>query len=72
MTMLVQIWASPVAQRSSSCNAADTGDVGSIPGLGRSPRAECGNPLQSSCLQNFMDRGDLLDTFHWVFRVGYN
>ena len=70
--MLEQLWASPLAQRSSSCNAADTGDVGSIPGLGRSPRGGCGNPLQSSCLENFMDRGDLQATVHWVFRVGYD
>ena len=32
-----------------SCNA---GDLGSIPGLGRSPRAGNGNPLQYSCLEN--------------------
>ena len=29
-------------------NAGDTGDAGSIPGLGRSPRGEHGNPLQYS------------------------
>ena len=38
----------------SACNA---GDPGSIPGLGRSPGAGSGNPLQSSCLENAMDRG---------------
>ena len=36
-------------------NAGDTGDVGSIAGLGRPP--EGGNPLQYSCLENPMDRG---------------
>ena len=36
---------------------ADTGDAGSIPGLGRSPRGGNGNPLQYSCLGNPMDRG---------------
>ena len=36
----------------SSCNA---GDLGSIPGLGRSPREGNGNPLQYSCLENPMD-----------------
>ena len=33
------------------------GDSGSIPGLGRSPGEGNGNPLQYSCLENFMDRG---------------
>ena len=31
--------------------------MGSIPGLGRSPRGGRGNPLQYSCLENLMDRG---------------
>ena len=38
-------------------NARDTGDVGSVPGLGRSPGVGNGNPLQPSCLRNPMDRG---------------
>ena len=33
------------------------GDVGSIPGLGRSPGEGNGNPLQYSYLENPMDRG---------------
>ena len=33
------------------------GDLGSIPGLGRSPGGGHGNPLQYSCLENAMDRG---------------
>ena len=37
--------------------AEDAGDVGSIPGSGRSPGEENGNPLQCSCLENPMDRG---------------
>ena len=32
-------------------------DLGSIPGLGRSPGEGNGNPLQYSCLENAMDRG---------------
>ena len=32
-------------------------DLGSIPGLGRSPGGGHGNPLQYSCLENPMDRG---------------
>ena len=37
-------------------NAGDSGDVGSIPGTGRSPGVGNGNPLQYSCLENSMDR----------------
>ena len=36
---------------------ANAGDVGSIPGLERSPGEGNGNPLQSSCLENPTDRG---------------
>ena len=36
---------------------ADARDSGSIPGLGRSPGAGNGNPLQYSCLGNSMNRG---------------
>ena len=35
----------------------NAGDVGSIPGWGRFPGGGNGNPLQYSCLKNFMDRG---------------
>ena len=38
-------------------NAGDTGDVGSIPGSGRSSGEGDGTPLQSSCLDDPMDRG---------------
>ena len=37
------------------CNAGDTGDLGSIPGLGRSPGERNGNPLQFSCLENLKE-----------------
>ena len=40
--------------KESSCNAED---LGSIPGLGRSPEEGNGKPLQYSSLQNPMDRG---------------
>ena len=33
-------------------NSGDVGDMGSIPGLGRSPGEGNGNPLQYSCLEN--------------------
>ena len=35
----------------------NSGDPGSIPGLGRSPGEGNGNPLQDYCLENPMDRG---------------
>ena len=38
-------------------SAGSAGDLGSIPGLGRSPGGGNGNPLQCSCLENSMDRG---------------
>jgi len=38
-------------------NSGDTRNMGSIPGSGRSPGVANGNPLQYSCLGNFMDRG---------------
>ena len=49
--------------KESACNA---GDVGSIPGLRRSPGEGNGNPLQDSCLGNPMDRGAWQAT---VYRV---
>ena len=39
--------------KESACKA---GDPDSIPGLGKSPGEENGNPLQYSCLENPMDR----------------
>ena len=59
--------ASPVAQQvESSCNAGDTREGGSIPGLGRSPGGGHGNPLQYSCLENRMDRGSWWAIVHMV------
>ena len=40
--------------KESTCNAED---LGSIPGLGRSPGVGHGNPLQYSCLENPWDGG---------------
>ena len=52
---------------------ASAGAVGSIPGSGRSPGEENGNPLQYSCLGNPMDRGTGGVTVHGVAkRVRYN
>ena len=46
--------------------AGDTGDVGLIPGSGRSPGVGNGNPLQYSCLENSMDRKTWWSTVHGV------
>ena len=45
---------------------AQAGDVGSIPGLERSPGKENGNPLQYSCLENPMDRGAWWAAVHGI------
>ena len=47
----------------------NAGDLGLIPGLGRSPREGNGNPLQHPCLENPMDRGAWQTTVHRVTRV---
>ena len=60
--------------KESSCNA---GDLGSIPGLGRSPGEGKGSPLQYSVLENSMDcivygvakSQSLLSDFHFHFRT---
>ena len=49
--------------KASACNA---GDLGSIPGSGRSPGEGNGNPLQYSCLENPMDGGAWWATVHGV------
>ena len=55
-----------LSHRESACNAEDTGDTGSIPGLGRFPGGRYGNPLQYSYLESPMDRGAWQAT---VYRV---
>ena len=47
-------------------SAYNTGDLASIPGLGRSSGEGNGNPLQYCCLGNPMDRGTLLFTVDFV------
>jgi len=49
--------------KASACNV---GDLGSIPGLGRSPGEGNGNSLQYSCLENPVDRGAWWATVHGV------
>ena len=53
----------PSGAKASICNA---GDVGSNPGWGKFPGVGNGNPLQSSCLENAMDRETWPATVHGV------
>ena len=49
--------------KESACN---TGDLGSIPGLGKCPGEGNGYLVQYSCLENPMDRGAWRATVHGV------
>ena len=60
-----------LSSKESSQNAEAAGGVGSIPGSGRSPGGEHGNPVQSSCLENPMDRGAWEATVMWSERAGH-
>ena len=51
--------------KESACNV---GDLGSIPGLGRSSGEGMGNTLQCSCLENSMDRGTCWAAVHGITR----
>ena len=55
--------------KESACNA---GDLGSIPGSGKSPGEGNDNPHQYSSLENPMDRGAWQATVHWVTRVRHD
>ena len=59
------LWGFPggLDRKECACNA---GDPGSIPESGRSPGDGNGNPLQYSCLENPMDRGDWRATVQGV------
>ena len=50
----------------STASAGNVGDLGSIPGLGRSSGEGNGNPLQYPCLEKPMDGGALYATVHGV------
>ena len=51
--------------KESACNA---GDLGSIPGLGRSPGGGHGNPLQYSCLENPHGQRSLVGYSPWSLK----
>ena len=56
-----------------TADVGDVRDVGSVPGLGRSPEEGHGNPLQYSCLENPMDRGGAWQAMvHRLHKVGHN
>ena len=48
---------------------ANAGDLGSIPGSGRSPGERNGSSLQYSCLGNLMDRGTWQATVYGVTKI---
>ena len=53
-------------------NAGDSGDMGLIPGSGRSPGGGNGNPYPYSCLENLMDREAKWATVHGVTKSGHD
>ena len=63
--LTIKLWGFPSGSdgKESTCNA---GDLGSIPGSGRSPGEGNGNPLQYSCLENSMDGGAWRAAVHGV------
>ena len=81
MVMLVYLgafWIAPTYRRASQvapaaknppANAGDVRDMGSIPGLGRSPGGGHGNPFQYSCLEKFMDIGAWRAEAHRVTKI---
>ena len=57
----------------SKVSACSEGDLGSIPGSGRSPGEGNDNPFQYSCLENHVDRGTWRATYSsWGCRVGHD
>ena len=54
--------------KESACNS---GDLGSIPGLGRSPGGGHGNPLQYSCLENSHGQRSLVGYSPWGLKESY-
>ena len=68
---LTQTWGFPGGSEV-KVSAYNAEDLGSIPGLGRSPGEGNGNPLQYSCQENPMDRGTWWATVHGSQRVGHD
>ena len=58
-----------VSCKESTCNA---GNMGSIPGSGRSPEETNDNSLQYSCLENSMDKGGWWAIDHGIAKIGHS
>ena len=69
MDEIVEGFPSSSAGKESACNV---GDLGSIPGLGKSPRGGHGNPLQYSCLENPHGQRSLAGYSPWGRRVRHD
>ena len=54
-----------LSDKQTACNAGDTGNMGLIPGSGRSSEEGNGSPFQYSCLGNPVDRGSWWATQSW-------
>ena len=65
-TLSIDVLAQWLSGKESTCSARAAGDMGSVPGLGRSPGGGHGNPLQYSCLENPKNRGAWWATVHAV------
>ena len=61
-----------VKKKNLPANAEDTGEMGSIPGSGRSLGVGNGNPFQYFCLEDSMDRGAWWATVHGLQGVGHD
>ena len=61
-----------LSSKESACTEAATGNMGSVPGSGRSHEGGHGNILQYSCLENLMDREAWWATVHGVPRVRHD
>ena len=72
MYMYLSEWGFPggAVVKNPAANAGDARDLGSVPGSGRSPEGGNGNPLQYSCLENFVDRGAWRAAVHGVTKSG--
>ena len=68
MPVIIHSWVSQVALvvKNPIANAGDKRDVGSIPGLERSPGEGHGNLPQYSCLENPLDRATWWATVHGI------
>ena len=58
--------------KESACSSGTIGNLGSVPGLRRSPGGGHGNPFQCSCLENPMDRGAWWAAVYELQRVVYD